>query len=55
MIDARDLLEAEEKGKDEREVEIILKMHNKGIPAEQISDMTDIAIERVLEIINKHT
>lgn len=43
-----------EKGEQNKEFQIILKMHAKGYDENEISDITDMPVERVQEIIKKH-
>lgn len=38
----------------QEKIEIVLKMHSKGYNENEISDITDVDVERVQEIIKKH-
>lgn len=51
MIDAEDLIN---KGKDEREIEIVLKPYQKGRTVQEISDFLDIPTTRVQKIIDEY-
>jgi predicted transposase/invertase (TIGR01784 family) len=44
----------EERGIQKNRNEMVVKMHTKGISANQISDLTDITLDTVKEIIEKH-
>jgi predicted transposase/invertase (TIGR01784 family) len=48
------ITKAEQNAKDEGKAEIIIKMHTKGISANQISDLTDITLDTVKDIIERH-
>jgi predicted transposase/invertase (TIGR01784 family) len=44
---------AREEGKEEKEEETVIKLHNKGKTAAEIADLLDVALEKVLRIISK--
>ena len=50
----RVMQKAEEKGKEDKEVEMVVKLHIKGKSDEEISDLLDIPIERVRKIIQQY-
>lgn len=50
----RVMQKAEEKGKEDKEVEMVVKLHLKGKSDEEISDLLDIPIERVRKIIQQY-
>lgn len=55
MIDAQYLInQAIEKGEEKKEVETILKLHDKGMPDQEISNLLDIPVEKVKQIIKNH-
>ena len=47
-IDAKEIIK---KAKEEKEVEFVLRLHGKGINPPEISDLTGLSLERVLQII----
>lgn len=55
MIDTQYLInQAIEKGEEKKEVETILKLHDKGMPDQEISNLLDIPVEKVKQIIKNH-
>ena len=46
------MIEAKEEGIEQKEKEIILNMHKKGISKEDIADMTGINIEKINKTLN---
>ena len=50
----RVIQKAEEKGKDDKEVEMVVKLHLKGKSGQEISDLLDIPIERVMKNIQQY-
>jgi predicted transposase/invertase (TIGR01784 family) len=51
MADAQDLIN---KGKEDKEIEVILEMHKDGVPIKTIAKYLKITEERVAQIIEKH-
>ena len=52
MIDAQDLInQGVDKGRAERDIEIVIRLHKKGRNPEEISDLADLPIEQVVQII----
>ena len=47
------LKEGREEGREKRDVEIVLKMHNKGLDKSQIAEITELEIAKIEEIIKK--
>ncbi len=55
MADAQELIQkALKKGKDEKEIETIIRPYEKGRSPEEIADFLDITLEKVLQIINNY-
>jgi len=52
MADAQELIN---KGKEERDVEIVLRLHNKGKKPDEISDLTGLPLQRVNQIIENQS
>ena len=50
MADAIDLIK---KGEENKEVETILKLHDKGMPNSEIANLLDILVEKVRQVIEK--
>jgi orotate phosphoribosyltransferase-like protein len=46
---------AKQDGKDENKINTILKLQNKGKSAQEISDLLDISIEEVVQILESHS
>jgi predicted transposase/invertase (TIGR01784 family) len=51
-IDAKEIIK---KAQEEKEIEFVLRLHDKGINPPEISDLTGLTLERVLEIIENYT
>ena len=51
-IDAKEIIK---KAQEEKEIEFVLRLHDKGINPPEISDLTGLPLERVLEIIENYT
>ena len=52
MVDAQDLInQGVDKGREEKDIEIVLRLHNKGQSPIDIVDLTGISIEKVNQII----
>jgi predicted transposase/invertase (TIGR01784 family) len=52
IVDAQDLInQGVDKGREERDIEIVLRLHNKGQNPIEISDLTGIPMEKVNQII----
>ena len=47
-IDAKEIIR---KAQEEKGIEFVLRLHNKGINPPEISDLTDLPLERILQII----
>jgi predicted transposase/invertase (TIGR01784 family) len=59
-IDTKEIInkaneEGKEQGKEEKEIEFVLRLHGKGINPSEISDLTGLPLERVLQIIESQT
>lgn len=50
MADAQDLIN---KGKEERDIEIVMRLHSKDKTPDEISDLTGLQAGRVIEIIER--
>lgn len=51
-IDTRDLIN---KTKEEEKINTVIKLHKKGKSAEEISDLLDIPLTEVVEILDNHS
>ncbi len=50
-IDAKEIIK---KAREEKEIEFVLRLHSKGKDAPEISDLTGLPLERVIQIIENH-
>ena len=51
MADAQDLIK---KGEEKKEIETILKFHQKSMADQEIAELLDIPMERIREVIGSH-
>ena len=55
MVDAQDLIkQGVDKGIIEERVNTVIKLHKKGKSNQEISDLLDLSIEEVVQIIDNH-
>jgi len=55
MVDAQDLIkQGVDKGIIDERVNTVIKLHKKGKPTQEISDLLDLSIEEVAQIIDNH-
>jgi len=51
-IDAKEIIK---KAQEEKEIEFVLRLHGKGIHPPEISDLTGLPLERILQIIENQS
>jgi len=55
-IDAKEIIKkAKEEAKEEKEIEFVLRLHEKGINPPEISDLMDLKLEKILQIIKNQS
>ncbi len=55
-IDAKEIIKkAKEEAKEEKEIEFVLRLHEKGINPPEISDLMGVSLERILQIIKNQS
>ena len=52
MVDAQDLIK---KGEEKKEIETVLKFHQKGMTDQEIAELLDIPMERIRELIGSQS